>query len=216
MEGSSSISIPPLYSYVLCQPPPRNGGKVRATGRERGETEFERERGGDDTASDIDRKVTARAKENTFCAANAIPPPHTHIGTRRHFFLQGINCDGISDGFQNASILACRDHGIWPQTQIQLLRLWSTHARTRGEREREDRDTHTTHTCTDAAGKFDTQTRSAYHHMQFFGSVIRACLWAESPATSPEKNSPEKEAHMENPRDTLAEAEKVVKRKMLP
>ena len=85
-----------------------------------------------------------------------------------------------------------------------------------GKGGREDRDTHTTHTCTDAAGKFDTQTRSAYHHMQFFGSVIRACLWAESPATSPEKNSPEKEAHMENPRDTLAEAEKVVKRKMLP
>jgi len=32
---------------------------------------------------------------------------------------------------------------------------------------REDRDTQTTHTCTDAAGTLDTQTRPAYRHMSY-------------------------------------------------
>ena len=50
---------------------------MRARGSEREETDRERGGGVVDTDSDIDRKVTARTDENTFCAANATPTP-TH------------------------------------------------------------------------------------------------------------------------------------------
>jgi hypothetical protein len=42
-------------------------------------------------------------------------PLANNYDTGGHFLLEGVDGNGIGNGFQDASIFACRYHAIWPQ-----------------------------------------------------------------------------------------------------